>query len=294
MGNKSGHTRQTTNWLGHEKEEHFDVDGNKIGETKFEGQKQVHFDTEGHKIGETKREEGLFRGKATHYDSEGHQIGYSKNDADFFGSLQRHYDSSKEEVGCSREDDYWDWETMSLKSQKVHHGEHLKVKPRQTPSRDPGFYHDDIRGYKTEGWGEGSANDILGEIIAFGLLAMIAALILYALGETIEKRIIKNIWPAYETTAERDVRLRSENNREWEKIFVSLYKWLDQWLKKNLPNLKKTDNSSRPYFRYDKKDRDIWAIGGIAFENGPVKKFILYSPDNGSTWRIRTEMPPPK
>ena len=66
MSGNGGYTKKTTDWLGQEKEEHFDSGGNKIGETKFTtdwlgNPKQEHFDTSGQKIGETKRGRDLVR-----------------------------------------------------------------------------------------------------------------------------------------------------------------------------------------------------------------------------------------
>jgi hypothetical protein len=59
MTNNDGTTKKTTDWLGREKEEHFDSSGNKIGETRFTKDwtgktVQEHFNEDGEETGTTK------------------------------------------------------------------------------------------------------------------------------------------------------------------------------------------------------------------------------------------------
>lgn len=106
---RSGYTRKTKDWLGQEKEEHFDPTGKKIGETRFTkgflgfSPKQEHFNSRNEKIGET-RSGANFLGdtRAEHFNAKGKPIGYSKNTTKFFGGVvQKHYDLHGNVVGTS-------------------------------------------------------------------------------------------------------------------------------------------------------------------------------------------------
>jgi hypothetical protein len=110
----SGTTRKETDWLGREKEVHYDKDGEKTGETRFEtdwlGRSvQRHYNVEGDKVGETRKgSDWLGRDRAEHFDSEGNRSGYSKNDADWLGRpVQRHYNQDGENLGSTRRDTDW-------------------------------------------------------------------------------------------------------------------------------------------------------------------------------------------
>lgn len=128
MKDKSGHTIKTTDWLGREKEEHYDNSGNKIGETKFTSDwlgnsKQEHFNSEGNKTGETRKgSDWLGSDRAEHYDNEGKKVGYSKNETDWLGTpIQRHYNPSGENIGSSRGEEDW-----IGNHRKEHHGKYFK------------------------------------------------------------------------------------------------------------------------------------------------------------------------
>ncbi len=145
MGDKSGHTKKTTDWLGREKEEHYDSSGNKIGETKFTtnwlgSPKQEHYDTEGTKTGETRKgSDWLGRDRAEHFNSEGKKAGYSKNDTDWLGRpVQRHYTSSGEQTGTSRRKEDW-----IGRSQKEHEGSFFKARGKDTDKANSQDYSSD-------------------------------------------------------------------------------------------------------------------------------------------------------
>lgn len=134
MAEKSGRTEKTTDWMGNEKEVHYDSDGHKVGETRFTtdwmgNPKQEHLDTSGNKIGETKAGTDFWgQSRAEHYDNDGKMIAYSRDDADWTGSyVQKHYNTSHEQVGSTRR------ETGILgDTKKVHEGEYFKARGRES------------------------------------------------------------------------------------------------------------------------------------------------------------------
>ncbi|HEX5701852.1 MAG TPA: hypothetical protein VFX97_01380 [Pyrinomonadaceae bacterium] len=132
MSDKSGYTKKETDWLGREKEVHYDANGEKAGETKFTEDwrgrsKQEHYDSAGEKKGETRKgSDWLGRERAVHYGSDEERVGYSKNEADWLGNqVQSHYDTSDNKVGDTRREEDWLGNTR-----KVHSGTHHKSEPR--------------------------------------------------------------------------------------------------------------------------------------------------------------------
>jgi hypothetical protein len=134
MGNEDGYTKKETNWLGNEKEVHYDNQGTKIGETKFAtdwagNPKQEHFDDRGNKTGETRRGSDWFgNDRAEHFDDRSRKVGYSKDDTTWRGQfIQRHFDDRGREVGVSRRED---------RGRKVHEGDYFKARTSDS-KRDP-------------------------------------------------------------------------------------------------------------------------------------------------------------
>lgn len=139
MSDKSGYTKKSTDpdWLGREREEHYDADGAKVGETRFTDdwlgrRRQEHYDADGAKTGETRQgQDWLGRDRAEHYDNSGTSAGYSRNGSDWLGRpVQRHYDASGSHVGTSRPNTDWvgrrvkEHEGRSPKVSTVHPGPH--------------------------------------------------------------------------------------------------------------------------------------------------------------------------
>lgn len=129
-----GKTKKETDWLGREKEVHYDDSGNKIGETTFKetlfGNKvQEHFDTSGNKVGETRAKEGLFSSWAEHTDAKGDKIGYSKDGETLFGNkTQTHFTPDGKVAGkTSYEEKFW-----GSGHNKKHEGEFFKARPSHT------------------------------------------------------------------------------------------------------------------------------------------------------------------
>ena len=133
---KSGFTRKTTDWLGNEKEEHFDSGGNKVGETRFTTDwlgdpKQEHFNTANEKIGETRQgSDWLGNDRAEHFDSSGKRTGYSTDTTDWLQDpIQEHRDAGGQRVGESRRTEDW-----LGQSRKEHRGSTFKV-PQASPEK---------------------------------------------------------------------------------------------------------------------------------------------------------------
>lgn len=178
MSEKSGYTKKTTDWLGREKEEHFDTQGNKVGETKFTTdwlgrQVQEHFDSTGRKTGETKRgSDWLGRDRAEHFDERGIFVGYSRDDTDWLGRpVQRHYDTSGQEVGITHRVE--DWLGRPLKE---HEGEYFKARPQKP--RTAGTYTDGssdsssgTRDYRGNCSFAKKCLYVLGAFVSWGILA---------------------------------------------------------------------------------------------------------------------------
>lgn len=137
MADKSRTTRKETDWLGREKEVHFDARGTKVGETRFAKDwlgrsKQEHFDAAGDKTGETRRgSDWLGRDRAEHFDSKGKSTGYSKDGTDWLGgSVQDHFDRpSGDRVGRTARTK--DWLGRPL---KTHQGIFHKAATDSSPS----------------------------------------------------------------------------------------------------------------------------------------------------------------
>jgi len=109
----AGYTKKTTDWLGREKEEHFDKSGEKVGETRF-------------------TTDWLGNDRAEHFDARGHRTGYSKDESDWIGNpTQRHYDSKGHVAGETRRGENWLGRTR-----KEHRGDYFKGVP-SSPSTEP-------------------------------------------------------------------------------------------------------------------------------------------------------------
>jgi hypothetical protein len=144
-----GTTKKTTDWLGREKEIHYDDGGSKVGETRFttdwRGRPvQEHFDDEGTKTGETKAgKDWLGRDRAEHYDNEKQRVGTSRNENDWLGRpVQRHYDTGANKVGETRRTEDWLGRPF-----KRHEGEYFKAHDGVVSSGDTDYhYHDSPSG----------------------------------------------------------------------------------------------------------------------------------------------------
>lgn len=87
--------------------EHFDDDGNKVGESRerdgFFGKYVEHTDTNGNKTGESRDREGFFGDYTEHTNSSGSKVGESRDREGFFGDYTEHTDSEGKKIGESRE-----------------------------------------------------------------------------------------------------------------------------------------------------------------------------------------------
>jgi hypothetical protein len=133
-----GTTKKTTDWLGREKEVHYDDRGNKVGETRFTtdwlGKSvQEHVDAEGKKTGETRAgKDWLGRDRAEHYDNEKQRVGTSRDENDWLGRpVQSHHDGSGVRVGKTRRTEDWLGRPF-----KRHEGEYFKARDVATSSRE--------------------------------------------------------------------------------------------------------------------------------------------------------------
>jgi hypothetical protein len=111
QGERKVVTRNTTDWFGRPKQEHFDESGEKIGEsrpdTDWLGQpKMVHEDAEGNIVGESRPDtDWLGNPKTVHTDAEGNRIGESIPDTDWLGAPKTvHTDADGNVIGESREE----------------------------------------------------------------------------------------------------------------------------------------------------------------------------------------------
>jgi Na+-transporting methylmalonyl-CoA/oxaloacetate decarboxylase gamma subunit len=164
-------TKKGTDWFGREKEEHFDDDGNKTGETRYTtdwlgNRVQEHTDTDGNKTGETRAgTDWLGNSRAEHYNADGERVGTSRNESNFFGQpVQRHYDSSGEKVGESRASSDW-----IGRPTKDHEGEYFK-------SRASAPSHGSSSGYSDSGYSagtSGSASSMSGCAVVFVVLLVV-------------------------------------------------------------------------------------------------------------------------
>lgn len=137
------YTKKETDFWGNEIEVHYEG-GRKVGKTKFRetflGNKvQDHYNISGEKIGETRKKEGFFSDKAVHYDTDKNKIGYTKDGETFFGNkIQKHYDKSGKEVGKSRYE-----ESFFGGRKKVHNGEYFKADKKDSEKSTSQAYNSD-------------------------------------------------------------------------------------------------------------------------------------------------------
>ena len=86
--------------------EHFDDDGNKIGESKIidgvMGKYVEHRDTEGRKIGESKYREGVFEDYTEHFAKDGRKLGESKEREGIIEDYTAHFDRDGRKIGESK------------------------------------------------------------------------------------------------------------------------------------------------------------------------------------------------
>jgi len=130
VSDDDGYTKKETDWLGQEKEVHYDSDGNKTGETRqsqdWLGQpRQEHFDTDGAKVGETRQgQDWLGNDRAEHFDRDGDRTGFSRDTTDWLGRpVQKHFDAeSGDEVGTTQRGTDW-----LGRPRKEHRGEYFKT-----------------------------------------------------------------------------------------------------------------------------------------------------------------------
>jgi hypothetical protein len=122
-------TKKTTDWLGREKEEHFNDEGKKIGETRFTTNwlgtpVQEHFDVGNEKTGETRAgRDWLGHDRAEHFNTKHERIGTSRNETDWLShQVQRHYGRSGDRVGETRAATDW-----FGRPYKEHQGEYFKA-----------------------------------------------------------------------------------------------------------------------------------------------------------------------
>jgi hypothetical protein len=172
---KSGYTNKTTDWLGREKEEHFDSHGNKTGETRFAtdwlgNAKQEHFNTDNEKIGETRKgSDWIGNERAEHVDASGKRVGYSKNTTDWLSNpIQQHYDSKGRVIGESRRVEDW-----LGRSRKEHRGEYFKGSP-STSSTDENRSSSSASAGPGAGGQSGGLSFVLGTIEVILLVSLCA------------------------------------------------------------------------------------------------------------------------
>lgn len=104
-------TRQPTDWIGQPRQEHFDVSGRKVGESRetrdWLGQpKTVHSDARGRVVGESRlTTDWMGDPKTVHRDTGGNVIGESRPDSDWMGAPKTvHRDAQGNVIGESREE----------------------------------------------------------------------------------------------------------------------------------------------------------------------------------------------
>lgn len=86
--------------------EHFDDDGNKVGESKIVdgvfGKYVEHTDRHGNKVGESKYREGIFEDYTEHFTRDGKKVGESKDREGIFEDYTEHYSSDGKKLGESK------------------------------------------------------------------------------------------------------------------------------------------------------------------------------------------------
>jgi hypothetical protein len=172
-------TKKTTDWLGREKEEHFDDNGQKVGETRFSktwlgNPRQEHFDAENNKIGETRAGSDLLgRDRAEHFDSNHNRVGTSRDERDWIGRpVQRHYDSSGTQVGETHRREDW-----IGRSYKEHQGEYFKAQsgcssPLSSSSDYPASGQRAAESYVNDGSRGRAALITIAGVVALGLFIL--------------------------------------------------------------------------------------------------------------------------
>jgi hypothetical protein len=154
-------TEKTRDWFGDEKEDHFDDNGNKVGETHFKkdwcGDRiQEHFDSDGNKVGETRESpDWLGENRAEHLDSDGNRVGTSYNRTDSLSDpVQEHCDSSGMHVGETRLKK--DWLGYSFKE---HEGTYFKTPNTQRSDKEQdGTYRTTPNSQRSETPGDHSSS----------------------------------------------------------------------------------------------------------------------------------------
>jgi hypothetical protein len=170
MTNNDGTTKKTTDWLGREKEEHFDSSGNKIGETRFTKDwtgktVQEHFNEEGEETGTTKAgSDWLGNARAEHFDQDGNRIGTSRDGTTWTGRpVQDHYDVDGQRVGRTQRSQ--DWLGRNFKE---HQGRHFKAEP----SSDDFAAEAGGAGESSSGSGTSISDKLVGGIVILFVLAV--------------------------------------------------------------------------------------------------------------------------
>jgi len=111
--------------------------------------------------------------------------------------------------------------------------------------------------------------------------------------DKVETGVIKKIWPQYETIAERDLKARTEEKRQKERIFASLERWIvQQKLLDEISGYKNYDDWYQIWHNgYSVIEKEVWTVSGITvrrFGYGCYSvNFVFHSPDNGETWKIQ-------
>ncbi len=110
MNNKMGESRDTVDFWGNHKTEHFGSDGSKVGESRdavdfWGNHKTEHFGPDGSKVGES-RDAVDFWGnhKTEHFGPDGSKVGESRDAVDFWGNHKaEHFGPDGSKVGESRD-----------------------------------------------------------------------------------------------------------------------------------------------------------------------------------------------
>ncbi len=124
------------------------------------------------------------------------------------------------------------------------------------------------------------------------------------LTDKVKTSVIQKIWPKYQTSTEKRLKIQTQERNEKERIFTNLNRWLDKWVKENRSRLAKSDNIGFNPYQYRhlvRVDNNIWVVAGIPYGDAmninpssvfrKTKDFILHSPDNGKDWEIIWEKP---
>jgi hypothetical protein len=116
VGNpRRGESRESTDFWGNPRTEHFNRDGRKVGESRdstdfWYTPRSEHYDRGGRKAGESRDSTDFWGNPRTeHYDRDGRKTGESRDSTDFWGNPQaEHYDRDGRKTGESRDStDFW-------------------------------------------------------------------------------------------------------------------------------------------------------------------------------------------